>query len=87
MVDLPGLPARLTTGGVRFIIVGGVAAVAHGSARLTAELDIVYERSHDNLERLSEALAPYSPYPRGAPPGLPFQWDISRPYAAVSTSY
>jgi hypothetical protein len=60
---------------VRFIIVGGAAATAHGSARLTQALDIVYERSRDNLRRLVAALAPHQPYLRGAPPGLPFVFD------------
>jgi hypothetical protein len=35
----------------------------------------VYSRERGNLERLAAALAPYSPYLRGAPPGLPFRWD------------
>jgi hypothetical protein len=60
---------------VAFIVVGGVAAIAHGSARLTEDLDVVYQRSPENLNRLVSALAPYKPYLRGAPPGLPFIWD------------
>jgi hypothetical protein len=55
--------------------VGGAAAIAHGSARLTQDLDIVYERLPENLERLVVALASLKPYLRGAPPGLPFLWD------------
>jgi hypothetical protein len=60
----------------RFIIVGGAAATAHGSVRLTLDLDVVYDRAPDNLERLSRALTPCSPYLRGAPPGLPFVLDF-----------
>jgi len=52
-----------------------VAATLHGSARLTADLDVVYARGERNLERLVSALAPLHPYPRGAPAGLPFRWD------------
>jgi hypothetical protein len=37
----------------------------------------VYDRSRDNLERLTLALTPYRPYLRGAPPGLPFRWDVA----------
>ncbi|MGH7250735.1 MAG: hypothetical protein ACREIK_02675, partial [Nitrospiraceae bacterium] len=51
------------------------AATAHGSARLTEDLDIVYRRTPDNLATLASCLAPHKPYLRGAPPGLPFQWD------------
>lgn len=60
---------------VEFIVVGGVAAFAHGAARVTTDLDIVYRRTPENLERTVSALAPHAPYPRGAPPGLPFKWD------------
>jgi hypothetical protein len=65
----------LVTANVEFIIVGGAAATAHGSARLTEDLDIVYRRTPENVEHMVAALLPYDPYLRGAPPGLPFQWD------------
>ena len=58
-----------------YILVGGAAATVHGSARLTLDVDVVYRRTSDNLERLATALAPYEPRLRGAPPGLPFRWD------------
>ncbi|MGH2583584.1 MAG: nucleotidyltransferase [Dehalococcoidia bacterium] len=64
----------LSEHGVEFIIVGGAAAVIHGSSRLTEDLDIVYERNPENIARLVQALAGQSPYLRGAPPGLPFRW-------------
>jgi hypothetical protein len=60
---------------VEFIIIGGVAARVHGSARLTEDLDIAYRRTHQNIQRIVQAIAPYDPYLRGAPRGLPFQWD------------
>jgi hypothetical protein len=75
MTDFEALFATLQRHNVVFIVVGGAAAIAHGSARLTYDLDIVYERSAANLDRLVAALAPYRPYLRGAPPGLPFVWD------------
>jgi hypothetical protein len=61
--------------GVRFIVIGGGAALAHGAARLTYDVDVVYARDAENLGRLARALQPYQPYLRGAPPGLPFRWD------------
>ena len=76
MIDYEKLLAALVRGKVEFIIVGGVAAVVHGSARLTQDLDIVYGRSDDNLENLFEALKDRRPYPRGAPPDLPFRWEV-----------
>ncbi|HXB54176.1 MAG TPA: hypothetical protein VN461_05295 [Vicinamibacteria bacterium] len=75
MTDVERLLRALAQGSVEFILVGGVAATAHGSARLTQDVDVVYSRSSDNLARLASSLAPHSPYPRGAPPGLPFRWD------------
>lgn len=61
---------------VDFIVVGGVAAVAHGSATFTKDVDIVYRRTDDNIARLVAAMSPHTPYLRGAPPGLPFRWDV-----------
>lgn len=75
MTDFASLIRTLATHHVEFILVGGGAATAHGSARLTQDLDIVYRRTIDNLARLTTSLAPLKPYLRGAPPGLPFRWD------------
>jgi|GEM_PF-104743 len=60
---------------VSFVIAGGVAATLHGAARVTYDLDIVYDRSFENLQRIVAAIAPLRSYLRGAPPGLPFQLD------------
>ena len=72
-IDFAGLLRALLDGHVDFILVGGVAGAVHGAARATYDVDVVYRRSPDNIGRLVEALAPYSPYLRGAPPGLPFR--------------
>src|SRR5205823_11678053 len=60
---------------VRYILIGGWAAIIHGTARSTNDVDMVYARDSDNAQRLADALRPWDPYLRGAPPGLPFQWD------------
>ena len=75
MTDFRALISLLASSGVEFIIVGGAAATAHGSARLTQDLDVVYQRTPENVSRLVAALAPHGPYMRGAPAGLPFSWD------------
>jgi len=75
VTDFQALLRALSENDVEFILVGGAAATAHGSARLTFDLDIVYRRTPENVQRLVSALAPHSPYLRGAPPGLPFLWD------------
>ncbi len=70
---LGGLVAR----NVRFVVVGGVAAAAHGSSRVTNDLDICYDDAggKDNLAALSSLLAEWKAYPRGVEAGLPFILD------------
>jgi predicted nucleotidyltransferase len=75
VIDFEAALRALANGGVRFIVVGGAAATAHGSARLTQDIDLVYERSEENITRLTAALEAFDPYLRGAPPGLPFRFD------------
>lgn len=75
MTDYAGLLRRLVENHVDFILVGGLAAIVHGSARFTRDVDVVYRRSPDNLAKLVGALADVKPYLRGAPAGLPFRWD------------
>ncbi|MGQ0669498.1 MAG: hypothetical protein ACT4PO_07485 [Actinomycetota bacterium] len=43
--------------GVRFVLIGGFAAVIHGSPYVTTDLDIVPDESRTNLHRLSAALS------------------------------
>ena len=76
MTDFNSLLRLLTENQVEFIIVGGAAATAHGSTRLTLDLDVVYRRTKENISQLVNALQPIQPYLRGAPPGLPFEWSI-----------
>ena len=56
-------------------MVGGVAANAHGSARITFDLDICYDTSPDNIRALARILADWHAYLRGVEPGLPFVMD------------
>lgn len=74
MTDFTALLQLLSENDVEFIIVGGAAATAHGSARLTVDLGVVYNRNRLNISRIVNALRPLNPYLRGAPPGLPFDW-------------
>jgi hypothetical protein len=60
---------------VDFVVIGGIALIARGSARLTDDLDVCYARDPANLERLARALAPLHPRLRGADDDLPFLWD------------
>jgi predicted nucleotidyltransferase len=75
MTDFPALLRALAGEHVEFIVIGGMAATVHGSARLTRDLDVVYRRTPENLRRVIAALQEHKPYLRGAPPGLPFVFD------------
>lgn len=65
----------LTEAKVNFIVVGAYAAVLQGSAQVTQDIDICYERTPENMRRLAAALKPHHPRLRGAPEGLPFVLD------------
>ena len=75
MVDFPKILEVLENARVSYVLIGGGAMIAHGSAYVTRDVDICYDRSKENLERLAGALRPFHPTLRGAPPELPFLWD------------
>ncbi len=64
----------LEAAGVRFVLIGGMAAVLYGDVGVTIDLDVVPERSPDNLRRLAGALGELSARIRtdGVAEGLPF---------------
>jgi len=74
----------LVRAGAEFIVIGGVAATIHGSARATYDVDLLYSRSERNIQILSDALAPHRPYLREAPPGLPFGWDAKTIHSGLN---
>lgn len=47
---------RLVAHGVDFVIIGGIAAVLHGSAQNTFDLDVCYATDPGNLRALGQAL-------------------------------
>jgi hypothetical protein len=49
--------AALNAGDVAYVIVGGLAAAAHGVVRATRDLDIVAESSERNFDRLAATLS------------------------------
>lgn len=73
--DIGGILGTLRRHGVDFMLVGGLAGVAHGSSYPTYDVDIAYERSPRNLERLAGALRELEATLRGAPADLPFRLD------------
>ena len=41
---------------VRYVVIGGIAAVLHGVPRATFDLDILIDANHDNAKKLLDAL-------------------------------
>jgi hypothetical protein len=76
MTDVAAFVKLLAVHHVQFVIIGGQAMRAHGSAHVTDDMDICYQRTPANLAALATALAPIHPYLRGAPLGLPFCFDV-----------
>ncbi len=73
MLDIAAILRALSANEVDFVVIGGIAAVAHGSAYITQDFDISYARTGVNLARLARALAPLHPRLRGVSEDLPFQ--------------
>ena len=86
MIDLSRMLAVLHAQHVEFAMIGGMAARVHGSTRVTPDVDLVYSRTDANIARLVKALAPINPYPRGAPPKLPFAWTTDTVKAGLNFS-
>lgn len=55
--DQRRLLAALVNGNVEFIVIGGHAVAAHGFARSTRDVDIVFATTQDNCARLAQVLA------------------------------
>jgi hypothetical protein len=66
------LVRRLVDAGVDFVVIGGYAAIAHGSAQITRDLDISYSDDEANLEALGRALMALDARLRGVADVVPF---------------
>ena len=55
-LDLARLLERLAAHDVAFVVIGGLAAIAHGARRMTLDLDIVPSPEPKNLRRLADAV-------------------------------
>lgn len=66
--------AALSDAEVRYVLIGGMAAILHGDAGVTIDLDVAPAFDPDNLERLATALRSLGARIRaeGSPEGVPF---------------
>lgn len=71
-LHLERLLGHLVAHDVDFVVIGGVAAVLHGSPRLTRDLDVCFATDPTNLEVLGGALIELHARPRGVEENVPF---------------
>lgn len=85
-LDLAGLLTVLHRHRVDYVLIGGMAAVVHGSPFPTEDVDITPAVEPSNLARLSSALTDLAARVRaeGAPDGLPLAHDADS-LAALQT--
>jgi predicted nucleotidyltransferase len=80
----------LDDGDINFVVVGGLAATAHGSRRVTDDVDICYDTAKSTVVRLAALFKKWKAYPRGVEEGFPFFMDERQfrvtPLMALKTS-
>ncbi len=76
-LDPQRLLSVLAEHGVRYVLVGGFAALIYGSPYVTVDLDVVPQVSEENLQRLSDALRALGArvWTESEPEGLAFDHD------------
>ena len=62
---------RLVEAGIEFIVIGGLAAQAHGSTSITRDLDVCIPRDIATLDRLAIVLRDVAAVRRGLPVDAP----------------
>jgi hypothetical protein len=62
---------------VRYVLIGGLAGIAHGAPFVTVDTDICHATDPANLETLATALREVHADLRVAEPGLPFRMDAT----------
>lgn len=86
MPDFGQLLQRFADAGLEFVIVGGYAAVAHGSSYHTKDVDICIVFSNENIAKLRVALHDLKPCHRMLPQRLSFL-DVPPPGQTVKNLY
>ncbi len=76
--DISAFLRLLSGGGVRYLVVGGEAVIYYGYARLTGDIDIFFDASHENVERLFSVLREFW---QGEVPGIAGAHELAEPGA------
>lgn len=72
MSDLQKLLQRLDDAGIDFVLVGGYAAMLHGSSLLTRDVDVCATLTPETIEKLREAFRNFHPRHRLSAPQQSF---------------
>lgn len=83
MSDLQRLLLRLAGAGIEFVLVGGYAAMLHGSSLLTRDLDVCAALTPETIEQLREVYRDAHPWHRLTVPRLSF---LDKPRAGVDVN-
>ena len=74
--DFEGILRSLVDWNVRFVLIGGLAMIAQGSANLTTDIDFIYSRNPENIERIVRALRGIHPRLRTPREPVSIPWDV-----------
>jgi predicted nucleotidyltransferase len=71
-LDAREILRRLTTAGVDFVVIGGIAVILHGYPRITRDLDVAFAPDAVNLDALGQVLVGLDARLRGVEEDVPF---------------
>lgn len=72
MKDLENLLKILLNHNIDFVVIGGLAAILHGSSVVTQDIDICTPLSAENIDKIRNCLREYHPFHRMTSPKLSF---------------
>jgi hypothetical protein len=84
--DPAGIFAALDSHAVEYLVVGGLAVIAHGYPRITQDVDILPSPAAANMPRLAAALAELNAAAAGAR-GERLELDLSHPESLALGNY
>lgn len=73
--DFEAVLRSLVDSNVRFVLIGGLAMIAQGSANLTRDIDCFYDRSPENIRKIVDALRGSRPKLRAPKEAVAIPWD------------
>ena len=73
--DFEAVLRSLVDSKVRFVLIGGLAMIAQGSANLTRDVDCFYDRSPENIRKIVDALRGSRPRLRAPKEAIAIPWD------------